>query len=179
LVSLLTRFGAHVTLAHPEGYELSPDPMAWAADGAARSGGSFQVTHDMDAAFVEADAVYPKSWGPRSSMLERVAANRAGDVAAMHDIERRALAANAAHRAWICDERRMSLTADALYLHCLPADIGSEVTAGVMRRFRVAVAEEANKKVYVIMALLAAAKVDDLAARVSPTTTTPAVGLEV
>ena len=74
---------------------------------------------------------------------------------------------NADHRDWICDERRMALTNDALYLHCLPADIGDEVTPGVMDRFRVAVAEEANKKVYVVMALLAAAKVDDLAARLA------------
>jgi ornithine carbamoyltransferase len=81
----------------------------------------------------------------------------------MHDIEVRALAQNAEHRSWICDERRMTMTADALYLHCLPADIGAEVTPAVMDRFRVAVGREANKKVYVIMALLAAAKVRDLA----------------
>jgi ornithine carbamoyltransferase len=82
----------------------------------------------------------------------------------MHDIEQRALAHNAEHRSWICDERRMALTAEALYLHCLPADIGAEVSPGVMEQFRVAVAREANKKVYVVMALLAAAKVSDLAA---------------
>jgi hypothetical protein len=35
----------------------------------------------------------------------------------------------------------------------------------VMGRFRVDVARQANKKVYVIMALLAAAKVEGLAAR--------------
>jgi ornithine carbamoyltransferase len=85
----------------------------------------------------------------------------------MRDIEQRALAANSQHRDWICDERRMGLTADALYLHCLPADIGAEVSPGVMDRFRVEVAREANKKVYVIMALLAAAKVPDLAAVLS------------
>lgn len=164
VVSLLTRFGAHVTLAHPPGYELLADPLAWAADGAAASGGSFTVTHDMDEAFASAEAVYPKSWGPHALMLERVAANRAGDTTGMREIEQRALAQNAQHRAWICDERRMALTDDALYLHCLPADIGAEVSAGVMERFRVAVAREANKKVYVIMALLAVAKVPDLAA---------------
>ncbi len=163
VVSLLTRFGAHVTLAHPEGYDLLPDPMAWAADGATTSGGSFTVTDDMDAAFEGAEAVYPKSWGPRALMIERVDANRRGDAAAMHDIEQRALAHNARFTDWICDERRMALTDDALYLHCLPADIGDEVTTGVMDRFRVAVAREAQKKVYVIMAMLAAAKVPDLA----------------
>ena len=90
----------------------------------------------------------------------------------MKDIERRALEQNAAHRDWICDERRMALTGDggrgdALYLHCLPADIGAEVSPGVMDRFRVAVAREANKKVYVVMAMLAVAKVRGLGERLS------------
>ena len=164
LVSLLTRFGAHVTLAHPPGYELLNEPLEWARYGAAASGGSFRIAHEMDDGFAGAEAVYPKSWGPQALMRERVAANRAGDLAAMRDIEQRALDRNAQFRSWICDERRMALTADALYLHCLPADIGSEVSRAVMERFRVHVAREANKKVYVIMALLAAAKVQDLAA---------------
>ena len=98
-------------------------------------------------------------------MVERVEANRRGDRAALAAIERRALERNARHRDWICDERRMGLTQEALYLHCLPADIGAEVSPGVMKRFQVDVAREANKKVYVIMALLAAAKVADLPAR--------------
>ena len=174
VVSLLTRFGAHVTLAHPQGYELLPEPMAWAAEGAVASGGSFRVTHDMDDAFAGADAVYPKSWGPLVLMGERVAANRAGDAGLLKDIEHRALQQNAQHRDWICDERRMALTGgtgggtregDALYLHCLPADIGAEVSPRVMDRFRVSVAREANKKVYVIMAMLAVAKVRGLGRR--------------
>jgi ornithine carbamoyltransferase len=162
---LLTRFGAHVTLAHPEGYRLLDEPLAAARKNAEASGGSFRVVHSMDEAFKGAHAVYPKSWGPYDLMRERIEANRAGDRAGMAAIEKRALEQNARHRDWICDERRMGLTADALYLHCLPADIGAEVAPGVMERFRVPVAREANKKVYVIMALLAASKVEDLAAR--------------
>jgi ornithine carbamoyltransferase len=97
-------------------------------------------------------------------MTERVAANRAGDADGMRDIERRALERNATHRDWICDERRMELTrdGDGLYLHCLPADIGAEVAPAVMERFRHDLARQANKKVYAIMALLAAAKARDL-----------------
>ncbi len=167
LVSLLTRFGAHVTLAQPEGYRLMDEPMAAAAANATASGGSFRTVASMDEAFAGAHAVYPKSWGPWDLMQERVLANRTGDKAAMAEIERRALERNARHRDWICDERRMGLTQDALYLHCLPADIGAEVSPGVMRRFRADVAREANKKVYVIMALLAAAKVVDLPARLA------------
>ena len=165
LVTLLTRFGAHVTLAQPEGYRLMDEPMAAAGANAKASGGSFRTVASMDDAFAGAHAVYPKSWGPWDLMHERVLANRKGDKNAMADIEKRALERNARHRDWICDERRMGLTRDALYLHCLPADIGAEVSPEVMQRFRVDVAREANKKVYVIMALLAAAKVEQLAAR--------------
>jgi len=166
VVTLLTRFGAHVRLAHPDGYQLMDEPLAAARANAEASGGSFEVTTDMDAAFAGADVVYPKSWGPFDLMTERVAANRARDTEAMRDIERRALERNAAHTDWICDERRMDLTREGagLYLHCLPADIGAEVSSAVMERFRVDLARQANKKVYAIMALLTAAKSRDLAA---------------
>jgi knotted carbamoyltransferase YgeW len=167
LITLLTRFGAHVTLGQPEGYRLMDEPMAAAAANARASGGSFRTVSSMDEAFAGAHAVYPKSWGPWDLMLERVEASREGDKAAMAGIEKRALERNARHRDWICDERRMGLTRDALYLHCLPADIGAEVSPGVMERFRVDVAREANKKVYVIMALLAAAKVESLTDRLA------------
>ena len=168
LITLLTRFGADVTLAHPPGYRLS-DECLTAADTNAAEGGSFRVVDDMDEAFVDAHAVYPKSWGAHDLLHERVAANAAADTAGLAAIEQRALEQNARHTDWICDERRMALTADgaARYLHCLPADIGDEVSPGVMERARVDVAREANWKVYVVMALLAGAKVPDLAARLA------------
>jgi len=167
LAMLLTRSGADVVLAHPPGYRLMDDTLATARQHATESGGSFTLTDSMDEAFKGADAVYPKSWGPYDLMLERVAANQARDKGRMGDIERAALERNAGHRDWICDERRMALTnhGKALYLHCLPADIGAEVSPGVMEQHRVNVAREANKKLYVIMALLAVAKVPDLGAR--------------
>ncbi|HEY5516426.1 MAG TPA: knotted carbamoyltransferase YgeW [Pengzhenrongella sp.] len=165
-ITLLTRFGAHVRLAHPEGYQLMGSCLDAARSNATASGGSFTVTHDMDQAFAGADVVYPKSWGPYDLMLERVEANANRDTDALRRIEQRALERNAANRSWICDERRMDLTrgGDALYMHCLPADIGAEVSPGVMERFRHDLARQANKKVYAIMALLAAAKATDLKA---------------
>ncbi len=158
IITLMTRFGMHVRLAHPPGYDLMESCMDAARSSAEESGGSFTVTHDMDEAFEGADIVYPKSWGPYDLMVERVEANRNKNRDALADIERRALERNRSFTDWICDERRMELTRDALYMHCLPADIGAEVSAGVMDQFRVDLAREANKKVYAIMALLAAAK---------------------
>ncbi len=165
LITLLTRFGADVTLAHPPGYQLTEDTMA-AATANAAEGGSFRVVDDMDEAFAGADIVYPKSWGAYDLMLERVDANSAGDTAELAGIEARALDRNSQHTDWICDEDSMSLTSggDALYMHCLPADIGAEVSTAVMDRHKVNVARQANWKMYVIMALLAGAKIPDLVA---------------
>lgn len=167
LAMLLTRSGADIVLAHPPGYRLMDDTLATSRAHAAAAGGSFTVVDSMDEAFAGAHAVYPKSWGPYDLMLERVAANQARDKGRMGEIERAALDRNAGHRDWICDERRMALThaGKALYLHCLPADIGAEVSPGVMDQHRVNVAREANKKLYVIMALLAVGKLPDLATR--------------
>ncbi len=167
LAMLMPRLGADVKLAHPPGYQLMDECLDAARAGAAASGGSFEVVDSMDEAFEGAHVVYPKSWGPWDLMMQRVKANADGDAAAMQSIERACLDLNAQHRDWICDERRMGLTAggDALYMHCLPADIGDEVSPGVMEQHKLNVAREANKKVYVIMALLAGAKIPDLAAR--------------
>jgi knotted carbamoyltransferase YgeW len=164
LITLLTRFGANVTLAHPPGYQLTDETMDAAAENAA-AGGSFRVVDDMDEAFKGADVVYPKSWGAYDLMVERVAANAARDTKELAAIEGRALERNALHTDWICDERRMGFTAqgEALYMHCLPADIGAEVSSGVMDMHKVNVAREANWKMYVVMAMLAGAKVPDLA----------------
>jgi len=150
----------NVRLAHPEGYQLMDECTSAARANAAASGGSFTVTHDMDEAFAGADIVYPKSWGPYDLMLERVDANKKRDTEGLKNIEKRALDRNRSFMSWICDERRMGRTRgdNPLYMHCLPADIGAEVSAGVMEKFRFDLAREANKKVYAIMALLAAAK---------------------
>ena len=172
LAMLLPRLGCDVKLAHPAGYRLMPECMDAARAGAQASGGSFEIVDDMDAAFEGADVVYPKSWGPWDLMMDKVAANRRGDTDEMQRIEQACLQRNTDFTDWICDERRMALTAggDALYMHCLPADIGDEVTPGIMERHRFNVAREANKKVYVIMALLAGAKVSDLDARLNSLT---------
>lgn len=167
LASLMTRTGAHVRLAYPPGYRLMGDVMQLADANARAAGGSFEIVDSMDAAFTGADVVYPKSWGPHDLMLERVAANRAGDPDELRSIERFSLERNARYTDWICDEERMSKTAggDALYMHCLPADIGAEVSASVLERHRVNLAQEANKKIYIISALLAVSKVENLPER--------------
>ncbi|MEG1662084.1 MAG: knotted carbamoyltransferase YgeW, partial [Clostridiales bacterium] len=55
IIGLLSRFGANIVLAHPEGYEVTPSIEAMAAQQAAESGGSFTKVHSMAEAFADAD----------------------------------------------------------------------------------------------------------------------------
>ncbi len=68
IVTLLTRFGMNVVLAHPEGYDLVPETVEVSKKHAKASGGSFQQVHSLDEAFQNCDIVYPKSWAPYKVM---------------------------------------------------------------------------------------------------------------
>ena len=140
LATLLPRFGVDVVIAHPPGFELMPEVLKRAEEAAADAGASITYTTDMDEAFAGADVVYPKSWG-------RIDAFGEGGTA---------LAESGAHRDWICDARRMALAApDALYMHCLPADRGSEVTDEVIDGPQSVVYDEAENRMHTAKALMA------------------------
>jgi knotted carbamoyltransferase YgeW len=169
VIALMTRFGMDVVLAHPEGYDLVDEPLGVAQRFAAESGGSFRVTHSMEEAFAGADVVYPKSWAPMAVMRERPRLLREGDRAALAELERAALASNARHRDWECDEKKMALTRDgaAHYLHCLPADVtdvscaAGEVSRAVFERARLDTYREASHKPFVIAAMILATRCAD------------------
>jgi N-acetylornithine carbamoyltransferase len=140
LLTLLPRYGMDVVLAHPPGFDLMPEVVKRAEEAAARGGGSIAFTDDMDAAFEGADVVYPKSWGRLDLFTE----------------EEAALADAARYRDWICDARRMSLAKDdSLYMHCLPADRGTEVTDEVIDGPRSVVYDEAENRMHTGKALMA------------------------
>ncbi len=81
IITLMTRFGMNVTLAHPEGYDLLPEATKRRRRHAKESGGSFAKVHSMEEAFKDADIVYPKSWAPFEVMKERTRLLRAGETA--------------------------------------------------------------------------------------------------
>ena len=162
IICLMTRFGMHVTLAHPEGYELLPGTVERAGQYAAESGGSFECVESMGEAFCDADIVYPKSWASYYTMENRTAALRNGDTAVLKKIEEAGLESNARFNDWECSKQLMSMTRDgkALYMHCLPADISGvsceagEVAADVFERYRLTTYREASHKPFVIAAMM-------------------------
>ena len=107
---------------------------------AAEGGGSITEVEDMDEGFAGAQVVYPKSWG-----AEHLFSN-----------EKEALALNARHRDWICNHERMKRAAsDAIYMHCLPADRGHEVTDEVIDGAQSVVFQQAENRLHSGKSLLA------------------------
>jgi ornithine carbamoyltransferase len=140
LMMLLPRFGIDVAVAHPPGFDLMPETVERATKAASDGGGTISFTNDMDEAFADADVVYPKSWGRLDLFTDETAA----------------LADAARYQDWICDERRMDLAKDdALYMHCLPADRGTEVTDAVIDGPHSVVFQEAENRLHTGKALMA------------------------
>lgn len=140
LMMLMPRFGLDVTVAHPPGWELMSDTVEYAKKAAAEAGSKLEFTDDMDAAFENADIVYPKSWG----------------IESLFGKPQEAMAEAAKYKSWICDERRMKLAKkDAIYMHCLPADRGNEVTDSVIDGPQSVVYQEAENRLHTCKALMA------------------------
>ena len=170
IIGLMTRFGMEVELAYPEGYDLIPDVVDVAKKNAAESGGSFKIVNSMEEAFTNADIVYPKSWAPFQVMQRRTELLRSNDSNGLKELEKECLANNAKFKNWECDAEKMKLTknGEALYCHCLPADISGvsckegEVAADVFEKYRIETYKEAGYKPFVIAAMIALAKVKDI-----------------
>ena len=140
LILLLTRFGANVRLTRPPEFRVHPEYVEQAEANARAAGGSFEVLEDFGAGFRGADVVYPKSWG---CMLETE------DLAASAEISKK-------YTDWIADERRMATATDgAIYMHCLPADRGIEVTDAVIDGPQSVVYHEAENRLHVQKAVMA------------------------
>jgi knotted carbamoyltransferase YgeW len=162
IITLMTRYGMEVVLAHPKGYDLQPETLQIAGRHAAASGGSFRQVDRMAEAFEGADIVYPKSWAPFVHMEKRTTLLKAGQGGKVEEIEKEGLALNAGFKDWECSEKLMALTkgGKGLYMHCLPADItdvscpAGEVAASVFDRYRDATYHEAEHKLYVIAAMI-------------------------
>lgn len=173
IIGLFTRFGMEVVLAHPEGYNVMEEVEEVAKKNAESNGGSYKRVDTMAEAFKDADIVYPKSWAPFAVMEERTRIVEHNDQAALKELEQQCLLNNAKFKDWTCTEELMATTKDgnALYMHCLPADITGvsckegEVEASVFNRYIVPLYKEASYKPYVIAAMIFLARFEDPVAK--------------
>lgn len=134
-----TRFGADVVLAHPKGLELHPKTIEWTKKNANESGGSFKISYNMDEAFEGADIVYPKSWGSLKFMPPNV---QRVDEHGLQELLNK-------HKDWITTKEKLDLCKkDVIYMHCLPADRGMEVTDEVIDGPNSVVFDEAENRLH-------------------------------
>jgi ornithine carbamoyltransferase len=95
-------------------------------------------------------------------MQQRTQLLQKNDRAGLDVLEKTCLAQNAQHKDWEYDEekRRLTRNGDALYMHCLPADISGvsctegEVAGDVFEKYRIKTYLEAGYKPYVIAAMM-------------------------
>jgi len=130
--------GAHIVAATPDG-KWAPDAavVAKAKEIAAKSGATIEVTNDAEAAAKGASVLYTDVW---MSM---------GDPEAERAEKMKALAPYAV------TENLMSLTEkDSIFMHCLPAHRGEEVTAAVIDGPKSVIWREAFHRRTTIQALL-------------------------
>lgn len=126
--------GVDFVLACPEGYEY---PEAFVQRYAARfPGGKLSVTHDPREAADGADALYSDVW---ASMGQEHEADSRREIFSPFQVD---------------EELMESARPDAVFLHCLPAHRGEEVTSGVLDGPRSRVFQQAANRMYFQMALL-------------------------
>jgi N-acetylornithine carbamoyltransferase len=134
-----TKFGMDVTLLCPEpDYLLDPQFMDTAKNNASTSGGSLQVSHDIESAYDGADFVYAKSWG---------ALPYYGRPVEEYELRKK-------YRHFIVDEQKMALTNNGLFSHCLPLRRNIKATDAVMDAPYSLALDEAENRLHVQKALM-------------------------
>ena len=140
-LQIATRYGMDVTLLCPTpDYILDPRYMDFAANNVAENGGSLSVSHDIEASYANADIVYAKSWGalPYFGRWEQEKPIRD------------------AHKHFIVDEAKMALTNNGKFSHCLPLRRNVKATDAVMDSPNCIAIDEAENRLHVQKALMAA-----------------------
>ena len=130
------RLGMDFALACPPGYLPNPDIVAQAQGLAAVAGVSLDITHGPEEALAGAHAVYTDVWASMGQEQEGA-------------IRRRAF------RDYQVNDALFALARpDAIFMHCLPAKRGEEVSDSIMENSRSAVFDQAENRLHAQKALL-------------------------
>jgi ornithine carbamoyltransferase len=124
------QLGAHVWIASPPGYELDAESIQWARIRGAETGGTCTVTNDPDEAAAGADVIYTDIW---ASMGKEAEAESRKHIFLPYQVD-----------ATLFRQAK----SDAIFLHCLPAHRGEEVTDDVIDSPRSLVFQQAENRLH-------------------------------
>jgi len=130
------RAGMAMTVATPPGYEPNPQIVKWALEDGEGTGFRLELTHDPRQAMAGADAVYTDVWASMGQESEKEA--RAG-IFGPYQVNRELMAHGQPH---------------TLFMHCLPAHRGEEVTNEVIDSPNSVVFDQAENRLHAQKAIM-------------------------
>lgn len=130
------KMGVNITIACPEGYEPNPDVLKLSKEIAAQSGSEVKLSHHAEDAVKNADAIYTDVWTSMGQEAE--------NEQRLKDFEKYQVNEYLVQKA----------KKDYVFLHCLPAHRGEEVTAEVIDGENSAVFQQAGNRLHVQKAIL-------------------------
>jgi N-acetylornithine carbamoyltransferase len=137
---IATKFGMDVTMLCPtDEYLLDERYMDAAEQYSREQGGTFEVTHDIDEAYADADFVYAKSWGALPYF---------GRWDEEQPIRER-------YRHFMVDKDKMAKTNDAMFSHCLPVRRNVKVSGEILDSDISVAIDEAENRLHVQKAIMA------------------------
>lgn len=128
--------GVDMRVAHPEGYAPDEEIIGKSEKLASKSNGSILITNEPDEAVDKADVVYTDVW---ASMGQK------------HEAERRRLFFSSYQ---VNEELIKNAKKDYIFMHCLPAIRGEEVSAGVIDGPNSVVFDEAENRLHAQKAIM-------------------------
>ncbi|MGE7825159.1 ornithine carbamoyltransferase [Paenibacillus sp. NPDC093718] len=132
------KMGMHVAVASPKGYEADASIVKLSEEIAAQTGGKITITQDPIEAAKDADVIYTDVWA--SMGFEEEQAQR---EAAFADYQ-------------VNEELVKAAKPDYLFLHCLPAHRGEEVSEGVIDGANSVIFDQAENRLHAQKALMVA-----------------------
>jgi ornithine carbamoyltransferase len=128
--------GSSIRMATPKGYGPAQQVIADAREIAAETGASIELVSDPQAAVRGADAVYTDVW---TSMGQEQEAAKRATIFSPYQVNEDLMHGAAEH---------------AIFMHCLPAHRGAEVTDAVIDSPRAVVFDQAENRMHVQKAIL-------------------------
>lgn len=136
LLIICAKLGMHVSVASPKGFEPNPEVLQNVLSYAQESGSTVTVTNDPFEAVAGADAVYTDVW---ASMGQESQFKEKSKSFMEYQVNSKLMAA---------------ANKDAVFLHCLPAHRGEEVTEDVIDGPQSVVFDEAENRLHAQKAVM-------------------------
>jgi ornithine carbamoyltransferase len=136
LMFLGAQLGADVWIACPPGYEPDNDSITWARKRCNETGGAVTITHDAETAAFDADVIYTDIWASMGQEAETQARKK---IFAPYQVNSKLFG---------------QAKKDAIFLHCLPAHRGDEVTDEVIDSERSFVFVQAENRLHAQKAIM-------------------------